>query len=212
MNLTDINEPGTKAWGLYQDYRRENMVVDDPDSVPFWFLEKLARARMDAIRVGLVALGADPETLRPIDKLLYGLSGGFTLDEREQIVLGILGADESSSEYYRDGDVLEPTPVEICPKCREELGSVEACTYCLSSRDAAWIGSAFAAIATTNVPGQNDRLAMAKALYGLLKKDDLANWEDRIPGIIRFWGAQPPLNVGKLSYAVSAVDAWRAQR
>lgn len=99
MRIFDISEQDGPFWAAYQDYRRRNGVLDDPATVPYWFLEKQAVARVAAARCALERLGAPnaAEAWKALRRVENFLRGGGNLDEREQIVLGILGAEEAET-------------------------------------------------------------------------------------------------------------------
>lgn len=99
MNLIDINGSDGPFWALYQAERVRWRIIDNPDYVPFWFLEKLAKERVSAARCALEKFGSTQSV--KAGSALWDLErqfgAGLPLEDREQLVLGILGADEVDS-------------------------------------------------------------------------------------------------------------------
>lgn len=115
MDLIDIRERTGPYWAAYQAYRRRERVIDDPDSVPEWFVARLARERVAAARVALEQLGREPmdvfqaqanpdmtrlhAALRTIEQFIRETN---TLEpEAAQVVAGLLGAQEVETERER---------------------------------------------------------------------------------------------------------------
>lgn len=218
MNITDINGSDGPFWALYQETRRRDNILDNPDSVPFWFLEKLARERLAAARVGLEQLGtrdhASQEAWAALRTLETSLGAGMDLDDREQIVLGILGAQEEETRRELEEAGVSERFVG-CRACRRELGSNDACDTCLGARTACWLGRAFEDMFRTVDEGRSPVLPLAKALYQVIQSpvsDISKDWHVALPRVVRFWGGTVPLSQGPLALSKAAVDAWLAQR
>jgi hypothetical protein len=74
MNLIDLRESDGPYWAAYQEERRREGIVDNPDFVPEWFLIKLMQKRFAAARVVLeqMARKAPPALLDKDEKFSDG--------------------------------------------------------------------------------------------------------------------------------------------
>ncbi len=113
MRLIDIREPDGPYGAAYQATRARDGIIDNPDMVPDWFVARLARERVAAARVALEQLGAEPmdafgssyqnelgavhAALRTIEGFIRE-HGPDVLGARDQVVAGLLGAQEIATE------------------------------------------------------------------------------------------------------------------
>lgn len=158
MKLSDLREPDGPFWGAYQEERRRERIIDNPDFVPPWFLIKLGRERLAAARVSLEQLGSDARSnlvrtlngyrvsedhhelakvhaaLRVLEEFVgHGLD---TSGAREQVLAGLLGAQEvetarelrDAREAALDRVTGSATVVRVPAYSEAEVVEVERCT------------------------------------------------------------------------------------
>jgi hypothetical protein len=116
VNLADIREPSGPYWAAYQDTRARDHILDNPASVPHWFLAKLARERVAAARVALEQAGRDGRTQagRQLDGAFHrdGQWDGRAAAEAGRCV-ELHAALRTVEDYLRSTITLEPESEQI---------------------------------------------------------------------------------------------------
>lgn len=193
MNLDDIAGPAGPYWEPYEDYRDRNNLYDFPDTVPFWFLLRIAHDRVAAARVALEKVGAEGvwTAWRGLKEVEEQLQGAMHTPQREAIVLGILGGEEL--EAARELAERENAP-KMCPEGHEEF-SVPDCKTCRVRADSWMLDDTFRRILSgPEISGlssaeQQDRLKLGLR-DTLACKDAFVGWQTRFPRLVEFWGGK----------------------
>lgn len=186
MNLIDIRERLGPFWAAYQAERRRSRIIDNPDYVPEWFVAKLARERVAAARVALEQLkpprpqkynGREVvevwEALRTVEGFLRDGSNEF--GQRDQVVAGLLGAQEIETERERRDYEAEQrrsgrSPLSVELDRRHEVERVAVATGWLRARGITTSGELAEVHAAQDTEREQQRRAQWAALDAMAEE------------------------------------------
>lgn len=107
LHLSDLADPTGPYWVAYQATRARDGILDNPATVPPWFLAKTARERVAAARVEVErAAEARDENAAELYRALRVVEDHLSMSATSEptiaaAVAGLLGAQEVATERER---------------------------------------------------------------------------------------------------------------